>query len=358
MKDLEPSFPGTEFRFRWLKRFGLPPIWREPARAHLKQLCFADLGDTWPLIENLFETVPELLNREPERKELAEAYAWCCYTFWQCESSFPAFSETFASFLLEQLRSNQCRNFEIGSFLASLFVNADDRKKWGGFNHPHLARPSVIRAHESLVKHGKYEEVLHARIKYDEFERRIQASAELKKEWAEIKRLFPAQTKCRDIIHRSLVPERNWVRGPGASFESEGAAFQAVFDVFCWKYYLWAMKGDEPLLMKPSVVFTPFGTEIFIPGYIGFDPKRDLKLGVVAKLHRARGVRRQGAGFSAARIERDAKAKNAFAFNEHAKTAKLKGDARLLFVANKLGIKTKGDYSEITRLISEGKKLK
>jgi hypothetical protein len=39
------------------------------------------------------------------------------------------------------------------------------------------------------------------------------------------------------------------------------------------------MKGDEPLLMKPSVVFTPFGTEIFIPGYISFDPKRDLKPG-------------------------------------------------------------------------------
>jgi hypothetical protein len=46
--------------------------------------------------------------------------------------------------------------------------------------------------------------------------------------------------------------------------------------------------------MKSSVVFTPHGTEIFIPGYISFDPKRDQKLGVVSRLHRARGIRQQG----------------------------------------------------------------
>src|SRR5262249_31927080 len=206
-------------------------------------------------------------------------------------------------------------------------------------------------------KDGKYEELLEARIKYDEYERLIQESADLKKEWAEIKRLFPNQTKGRDMIRRSLVPERNWVRGAGATFEWAKASFQAVFDVFCWKYYLWAMKGDEPLLMKPTVVFTPFGTEIFIPGYISFDPKRDLKLGAVSRLHRARGIRRQGEGFSVARAEYEKNAKRAFAFNEQAKAAKLKGDIRLHSVADKLGIKTKEDYGEIRRLIAHGKKL-
>lgn len=167
-----------------------------------------------------------------------------------------------------------------------------------------------------MVRDGEYEKILHAPVKYDEFELQIRASDDLKKEWVEIKRLFPKQTGGRDIIHRSLVPERNWVRDPGANFKSKGAAFQAVFDLFCWKYYLWAMKGDEPLLMKPSVVFTPFGTQIFIPGYISFDPKRDLKLGVVSRLHRARGIRRQGEGFSGGRIYRDVKAKHAFELNE------------------------------------------
>jgi hypothetical protein len=348
---------GDEFASKWLKRLGLPSDWREPARRHLEQLCFSVLQDTWPLVESLFTVVPHILNREPERMDLAEAYGWCCYAFWQCESAFPSFPERFASFLLEQLQADQCRNLEISSLLASLFVDADDLEKWGGINHPQLARPEVIRAHERVVKHGAYERILNAQIKYDEFERQIQASTDLKKEWSEIKRLFPDQTTGRDIIHRSLVPERNWVRGSGANFDSDQSAFQAVFDVFSWKYYLWAMKGDEPLLMKPSVVFTPFGTQIFIPGYISFDPKRDLKLGIVSELHRARGIRRQGEGFSIGRIDRNDRAKRAAELNEEAKTKGLEGDGRLRFIAKELRIATREDYREIRRLIEEGNKL-
>jgi hypothetical protein len=348
---------GDEFVSKWLARFGLPSAWREPAQTHLEQLCFSVPQETWPLIESLFTVVPEILNREPERFDLAEAYGWCCFAFWQCESAFPSFPERFASFLLEQLQAPQCRNLEISSLLASLFVNADDLEKWGGINHPQLARPEVIRAHERVVRDGEYEKILNAQIKYDEFERQIRASTELKREWTEIKKLFPDQTTGREIIHRSLVPERNWVRGPGANFDSDETAFQAVFDVFSWKYYLWAMKGDEPLLMKPSVVFTPFGTQIFIPGYISFDPKRDLKLGIVSELHRARGIRRQGEGFSVGRIDRTDKAKRAAELNEQAKTKGLEGDGRLRFVAKELRITTREDYREIRRLIEEGNKL-
>ncbi len=110
--------------------------------------------------------------------------------------------------------------------------------------------------------------------------------------------------------------------------------------------------------MKPSVVFTPFGTQIFIPGYISFDTKRDLELGVVSELHRARGIRRQGEGFSGGRIDRDVKVKHAFELNEQAKAGGLKGNGRLRFVADNLGIKTKEDYRDIRRLIKEGKNVK
>src|SRR4029077_8217371 len=135
--DPEPGSAGDEFKLRWLKRLDLrADYWKERARAHLKKLRFADLQETWPLVESLFTIVPEILNRGPERKGLAEGFAWCCYAFWQCESGFPAFPETFASFLLERLQSGQCRNFEIGSLLASLFANADDPQKWSGINHP------------------------------------------------------------------------------------------------------------------------------------------------------------------------------------------------------------------------------
>lgn len=78
---------------------------------------------------------------------------------------------------------------------------------------------------------------------------------------------------------------------------------QAVFDLFCWKCYLWAMKGDQTRLLKASVVFTPLGTQILVPGYLSFDSKRDLDLGKVAKPYRARSVARQGPGFSVGRNE-------------------------------------------------------
>jgi hypothetical protein len=112
---------GDEFGSRWLKRLGLPSAWREPARTHLEQLCFSVPHDTWPLVESLFTVVPEILNREPERFDLAEAYGWCRFAFWQCESAFPSFPERFASFLLEQLQADHCRSLEISSLLASLF---------------------------------------------------------------------------------------------------------------------------------------------------------------------------------------------------------------------------------------------
>jgi hypothetical protein len=133
-ESVELSAAGNEFAAKWLQRFGLPSAWEESARSHLEQLCFSDSRETFPLIESLFDIVPGILNRKPERKCLAEAYAWCCYAFWQCESAFPAFPETFASFLLEQLQTNQGRNLEISTLLASLLADAEDVEAWGGIN--------------------------------------------------------------------------------------------------------------------------------------------------------------------------------------------------------------------------------
>ena len=265
---------GEEFVLRWLARFGLPSAWREPARTHLERLCFSVPQETWPLTESLFTVVPEILNREPERLDLAEAYGWCCFAFWQCESAFPSFPERFASFLLEQLQADQCRKVEISSLLASLFVDADDLEKWGGINHPQLARPEVIRAHETVVKDGEYEKILNAQIKYDEFERQIRASNELKKEWTEIKRLFPDQTTGREIIHRSLVPERNWVRGPGANFDSDEIRLSS--SLRCFFLEILSLGGApflaavlEPVLkllsdIAQTVASHPFGVAISI----------------------------------------------------------------------------------------------
>jgi hypothetical protein len=70
---------------------------------------------------------------------------------------------------------------------------------------------------------------------------------------------FPEQLS-KSIVRRSLLRERNWQQDEGAAFDNADATFQAVFDLFCWKWYLWGMAGKEPLLLKPSVNVTAYGT--------------------------------------------------------------------------------------------------
>jgi len=75
--------------------------------------------------------------------------------------------------------------------------------------------------------------------------------------------------------------------------------FHAVFDVFCQRWHLYGMRGDQPLLLKLTANLTPFGTMIFIPAYWSFDPKRDLNWRAITALHKAREVPKQGPKLSA-----------------------------------------------------------
>jgi hypothetical protein len=55
-------------------------------------------------------------------------------------------------------------------------------------------------------------------------------------------------------------------------------------------------------------------------------------------------------------VTRLAKAKRALDLNEQAKATGLRGDERLLFIADKLRIKTNENYRQVGRLLAEGKK--
>ena len=92
-----------------------------------------------------------------------------------------------------------------------------------------------------------------------------------------------------------MVQERSFrPRGWEFSWRTQRNRFDAVFDAFCHRWILYGMEGDRPLLQKLSINVTPFGTMIFIPRYWSFDQKRDLRWGAIMKLHRSRGVPRQG----------------------------------------------------------------
>lgn len=340
------------FAATWLNRFGLPKTgWRSKVTVHLKALPFVDSTEARPLIEFLFGKVPKILAKDDDQNVglLAEAFAWCCYAFWQCGSAFPAFPENYAIYLRKALTAQTPD--QVAIFLAKMLVEFNAKEGRCGFNRLELADAGLIRESEALVHEGRYEFYLRAQEKYEEYFFYLEQSEEFRKEWALLKETFPTAIVGKKVINRSLMPERNWVRGPGAIFDGEAKRFQALFDLFCWKYFLWGMEGDRPLLLKTSVVFTPYGTQLFIPGYLSLDPKRDLDFSKVTRLHRARGIARQGPGFSSGRRELadlQFRARNA---DRDARRKGLKGDNRYNYICKIIGYRDECDYRRLRKLL-------
>ena len=342
------------FRENWLRRFGLSPKgWRKGVRQQLSRLPFADPKVCNKLLVALFQTVPERLGEQPdsETARLAEAFGWCCFSFWQCGSAFPAYPEDYAGFLLSALLKPGPRSRRDGVLLAQMIDGAGAASGRCGFNALELRDPESIRESESCVLAGDYDLYLKAGEKYREYLRKLKVSAEFRQDWSALKKTFPHTVRRDHIIHRSLIPERNWFRDGAASFTTPTARFQAVFDFFCWKYFLWGMKKDAPLLLKPSVVFTPLGTQIFVPGYLSFDPKRDFDLRRISRLHKARGIMRQGGKMSPGREELAWRIRRAQELDREAKARGLKGDRRYRFIADGLGMRVSDDFRQVRFLL-------
>ena len=353
--------PSASFRSRWLEKFDLPEsCWTEGLDERLADRPFCKPKEVKPLLRFLFDVLPGKLEKDTsdDTRLLADAFAWTCFAFWQCGSAFPSFPENYAACLLQALRQPAKKRSSAAIVLARLLVPSNGAAGGRcGFNQLALSNPELIRKSEHLIHAGRYEDYLKAKVKYEEYEDALSLSAEFQADWQQIKDNFPAHVRTKKPIRRTLILERNWERD-GAQFKDASQIFQAVFDLFCWKYYLWAMKGDQPQLLKASVVFTPLGTQIFIPGYLSFDPKRDLDFGKVAKLHRARGVTRQGPEFSVGRkvtAKMKVLAKQA---DQEARKQHLTGDRRYAFIGQQLRLLDHGDYRQIKRLLEDSRPSK
>ena len=353
-----------DFLSQWLQRFRLTASnWRSETARHTATLPFIAQEYSIPLLKFLFAEAPDIVAKQGDAGTalLADAYGWCCFAFWQCESAFPWFPESYAFYLRTALSAPVASRDPSAVLLARIIAEWNAENGRCGFNRFQLSNPEVIRNSERLNREGGYEIYLKAQEKYDEYVFYLEQSPEFVHEWAAIKAAFPKQCAGGGIIRRSLIPERNWQQGPGAEFIGKQSQFQAVFDLFCWKYYLWGMEDDEPLLLKTSAVVTPFGTQIFIPGYLSFDPRRDLNLPAIGRLHRARGVSRQGPRYADARradAELESKAQAA-----DAKARKLghKGADRYRYICDELGwSKTVFDsnFRKIRRLLAAAKRKK
>jgi hypothetical protein len=96
-----------DFKKEWLARFGLDSeTWRSMVLKHTAALPLITPKESRALIRALFTEIPVLLAKrfDPRLQIVSQAFGWCCFSIWQCESAMPAFPDSYALYLLRELR--------------------------------------------------------------------------------------------------------------------------------------------------------------------------------------------------------------------------------------------------------------
>jgi len=243
--------------------------------------------------------------------------------------------------------------------LLELLIDSANGLPDTGLNNAHVADPEFIILCEHERREGLPEGAWKAPFKYTEFQERLRDNAGFKKDWQTIKARFDIKNLSdRDgIIRRTKLEEGNWRQPISSDLSHADQNFQVVFDFFCWKWFLYGMKGDEPLVQKLAYSMNPYGTMIFIPGYWSFDPKRDLNWDKILRLHRARGIGRQGPKLGAGRQHKSAQLKKMLAAEAEAKRIKLKGQSRYSYLKEKSGLTQQTDDAQVRRMLRDARKI-
>ena len=243
--------------------------------------------------------------------------------------------------------------------LLELLIDSASGQPDTGLNNARVADPEFIILCEHERREGLPEGAWKAPFKYTEFQERLRDNAGFKKDWQAIKAGFDIKKLCdRDnIIRRTKLEEGSWRQPISSDLSRADQNFQVVFDFFCWKWFLYGMKGDEPLVQKLAYSMNPYGTMIFIPGYWSFDPKRDLNWDKILRLHRARGIGRQGPKLGAGRQHKSAQLKKILAAEATAKRMKLKGQSRYSFLKEKSGLTQQTDDAQVRRMLRDARKI-
>lgn len=216
----------------------------------------------------------------------------------------------------------------------------------------------IVARHEEMVQIGAYENLLGNAAKYAQMEGELKANSEFQTHWTRIQVTFDPQRFAdhKGVIRRTMGTERNlrpdWAsRTPGPRGE-----FQTAFDAFCMRWNLYGMQHDAPLLLKLSVTLTPNATMIVVPACWSFDPKRDIRWGEIAKLHRARARSRQGAALKEGKEHRRKLALKLRKLDAEAAKRRLRGDAKQAFLCAGLGLVPETSPKRLSRLRTEFKK--
>jgi hypothetical protein len=214
---------------------------------------------------------------------------------------------------------------------------------------------AAVAEHEVHVQKGAYEDLVKSQAKYAQVELAIRSDAQLLDQWARIKTAFDVDAfrDHKGVIRRTMGSERNLRPSFSVDTSRREDMFHVSFDAFCLRWNLYGMQNDEPLLLKLAVNITPYGTMIHIPAYWSFDPKRDIRWGAIAKLHRLRVPGRQGTALAEGKADRRRLARLLVRLDQEAKRLGLKGEPKHAFLCQGLGWVPETSARRVTRLRRE-----
>jgi len=213
----------------------------------------------------------------------------------------------------------------------------------------------AVAEHEHQVQKGNYEDMIHAQAKFTQAELALSADPEFQRDWRRLKDQFDVSAfqDYKGLMRRTMTAERNLRPGYKVDLANAGETFRLAFDAFCLRWHLYGMQHDQPLLLKLAVNLTAHGTMILIPSFWSFDAKRDLRWDAINQLHRVRVPGRQGAALAEGLAERMALAVKLKELDAQAKTQKLKGDKKHLFLCAGLGLAAETSPKRLARLRKE-----
>jgi hypothetical protein len=210
--------------------------------AKIRQLAFRRMEKCGELLKRLYRN-RSYIDRREDAGLIWNVYDWLSVplTLW------PVDFEGLAVHLLTVVEKKAAADPQLLMLLGLIGAppNADAQRIVGDYEHD--------------IAQGRYEKLVLQQAKFIELENQLANDPELLAAWHELKRHFKVERfqNHRGVIRRRMSQERNFREGWGFDWRSSKARFLVIFDALCYRWDLYGVEKDRPLLLKVSVNPTP-----------------------------------------------------------------------------------------------------
>jgi hypothetical protein len=276
----------------------------------------------------------------------------------QGSSLWPKNPILLARHVLSHIESNYHLGRTLYEPLYELLFKAESGKPTNGFNVTQAANIGALIEYEHEQQNPGYDRSSKLRFKVENYGKKVIDNPEFHADWAAIKRHFNVEIErdAQGIIRRTKVTDTRWAIPPQPAPNTHNGRFQMAFDYFCWKWFLGGMNYDQPLVEKLSYNITPYGTEIFIPGYWEFNPAQDLDWKKLSRLHRARKIKKPGRKRNRCRTFKISNWAKLIQADEIATLMKFRNDERYKYLKFHAGLSEKADNRTVRRIVNYARK--